>query len=65
MQQNLIFETAMAQKTIQQLTFKVPELEGLFPCFQAGDFAIVYGFPGLATVRGDLESDAGADPETT
>jgi RecA/RadA recombinase len=43
MQQNLIFETAMAQKTIQQLTFKVPELEGLFPCFQAGDFAIVYG----------------------
>jgi hypothetical protein len=43
MQQNLIFETATAQKTFQQLTFKVPEIDGLFPSFQAGDFAVFYG----------------------
>jgi RecA/RadA recombinase len=65
MQQNLLFETAMAKKTIQQLTFKVPELESLFPCFQAGDFAIVYGsesvtsFVSQLCVRAQLPAELG------
>jgi len=43
MQQKLILKSAMAQTTAARLTFNVPDIDGLFPGFKAGDFAVVYG----------------------
>jgi hypothetical protein len=43
MQQKLMLKEAKTQTTIKPLTFKVPDIDGLFPGFKAGDFAIVYG----------------------
>ena len=48
MQQKLILKSAMAQTTTTRLTFNVPDIDGLFPGFKAGDFAVVYG-PQLVT----------------
>ena len=42
MQQELILKTKLIQTTTL-LNFKVPEIDGLFPGFMSGDFAIVYG----------------------
>ncbi len=43
MQQTLILKSAMAQKTPARLTFNVPDIDGLFPGFKLGDFAVIYG----------------------
>jgi hypothetical protein len=43
MQQKLIVKAAMAQTTAKPFTFKVPDIDGLFPGFKAGDFAVLYG----------------------
>lgn len=62
--QNLIFETTVAQTTTQ-FTFKVPEIEGLFPEFQTGDFAVLYGsqsvtsFVSQLCVRAQLPTQQG------
>jgi hypothetical protein len=62
--QNLIFQTTLAQTTTQ-FTFKVPEIEGLFPEFQTGDFAVLYGsqsvtsFVSQLCVRAQLPTQQG------
>ncbi len=43
MQQKLIFKSAMTQTATTRLAFNVPDIDGLFPGFKAGDFAVVYG----------------------
>ena len=43
MQQKLILKAAVAQTTTKQFTFRVPEIDGIFPEFKSGDFAVVYG----------------------
>lgn len=45
-QQQLIFQTSTAQTTrtpAAKLAFNVPDIDGLFPGFKAGDFAVIYG----------------------
>jgi len=42
-QQKLIFRKQMAQKTPSRLTFNEPDIDGLFPGFKTGDFAVIYG----------------------
>ena len=48
MQQKLILKPSIAQTTTARLTFNMPDIDGLFPGFKAGDFAVVYG-PQLVT----------------
>ena len=43
MQQKLILKSAITQTTTKQFTFSVREIDGIFPEFKAGDFAVVYG----------------------
>jgi len=43
MQQELILKQSMTKTIASKLTFNNPELDGLFPGFKAGDFAVVYG----------------------
>ena len=43
MQQQLMLKPAIAQLTATKLTFNVPDIDGLFPGFKAGDFAAVLG----------------------
>ena len=43
MQQKLILKAAMAQTTTTRFTFNMPDIDGLFPGFKAGDFAAIYG----------------------
>jgi hypothetical protein len=41
--QTLVIQTPMQQTTSLRLTFNMPDLDEIFPAFQAGDFAIIYG----------------------
>ncbi|MCL4430680.1 MAG: hypothetical protein M1167_08005 [Chloroflexi bacterium] len=43
MQQKLLLKTELSQTTASLLTFKVPDIDGLFPGFKSGDFAVIYG----------------------
>jgi len=42
-QQKFIFKTELAQTTPSLLTFNIPDINGLFPGFRTGEFAVVYG----------------------
>ncbi len=44
-QQEFLFRTQRKQTNLSlpRLTFNVPDIDGLFPGFKAGDFAVVYG----------------------
>ncbi|MCW4001072.1 MAG: hypothetical protein NWE93_12615 [Candidatus Bathyarchaeota archaeon] len=44
-QQELLFRTRQIQKNsvLPRLTFNEPDIDGLFPGFKAGDFAVIYG----------------------
>ena len=43
MQQNLIMKPLMSQTLLTRFTFNIPDIDGLFPGFKAGDFAVLYG----------------------
>jgi len=46
MQQTLVFQTQLTQKTVRKtarFSVGVADIDGLFPGFKAGDFAIIYG----------------------
>jgi len=43
MQQKLILKSAIAQTTTKPFAFGVPSIDGPFPGFKAGDFAVIYG----------------------
>ncbi len=46
MQQTLIFQSQLTQKTankIARFSFGVADIDGIFPGFKAGDFAVIYG----------------------
>jgi hypothetical protein len=43
MQQKLIMKPSMMQSALTRFTFNIRDLDGLFPGFRAGDFAVIYG----------------------
>ncbi len=54
MQQKLILKKATAQTTITRFTFNVPDIDGLFPGFKAGDFAAIYGSQSVTSLVSQL-----------
>jgi len=52
--QKLLFQPANQQTTSLRLTFNMPDLDGLFPAFNAGDFAIIYGSPSVTSLLSQL-----------
>jgi RecA/RadA recombinase len=72
MQQTLVFQTQLAQRknTIKttRFSFNVADIDGLFPGFKAGDFAVVYGPRSVTSLISQLcvraqmdEKDGGLD----
>jgi hypothetical protein len=43
MQQKLIMKPSLFQALLTRFTFNIPDIDGLFPGFKAGDFAVLYG----------------------
>jgi hypothetical protein len=54
MQQKLLLKAAITQATSIPLTFNVPDIDGLFPGFKAGDFAVVYGPQSVTSLTSQL-----------
>ena len=54
MQQQLILKPAMAQLTPTKLAFNVPDVDGLFPGFKAGDFAAILGSEAVTSLMSRL-----------
>ncbi|XHH10434.1 MAG: hypothetical protein ACFCUE_07340 [Candidatus Bathyarchaeia archaeon] len=52
--QKLIFEPSMQQTTSLRLTFNIPDLDELFPAFQSGEFAIIYGSQSVTSLMSQL-----------
>jgi len=65
MQQKLIMKPSMSQTLLTRLTFNIPDIDGLFPGFKAGDFAVLYGpqslnsLTSLLCVRAQLPAQLG------
>ena len=65
MQQKLIMKPSMSQALLTRLTFNIPNIDGLFPGFKAGDFAVLYGpqslnsLTSLLCVRAQLPANLG------
>ncbi len=54
MQQKLMLKATITQTITKQFTFKVPEIEQIFPGFKAGDFAVVYGSQSVTSLMSEL-----------
>ena len=56
MQQKLILKSAITQTTTSTtpFAFNVPDIDGLFPGFKAGDFAVVYGPQSVTSLMSKL-----------
>ncbi|MGZ4850613.1 MAG: hypothetical protein ACXV2C_04455, partial [Candidatus Bathyarchaeia archaeon] len=65
MQQSLLIKPSMAQAVLRRLNFNIKDIDGLFPGFKAGDFAVIYGpqsvnsLASLLSVRAQLPSQLG------
>lgn len=65
MQQSLLIKPSMAQAFLTRLTFNIRDIDGLFPGFRAGDFAVLYGpqsvssLASLLCVRAQLPTQLG------
>ncbi len=65
MQQSLLIKPSMAQAILTRLTFNIQDIDGLFPGFKAGDFAVIYGpqsvnsLASLLSVRAQLPAKLG------
>jgi hypothetical protein len=65
MQQSLLIKTSMTQAVLTRLTFNIQDIDGLFPGFKAGDFAVIYGpqsvnsLASLLSVRSQLPTKLG------
>ncbi|TFH22389.1 hypothetical protein E4G67_04430, partial [Candidatus Bathyarchaeota archaeon] len=65
MQQSLLIKPSMAQAVLTWLTFNIRDIDGLFPGFRAGDFAVLYGphsvssLASLLCVRAQLPTQLG------
>jgi hypothetical protein len=65
MQQKLIMKPSMSQTLLTRFTFNIPDIDGLFPGFKAGDFAVLYGpqslnsLTSLLCVRAQLPTNLG------
>ncbi len=54
MQQKLILKSAITQTITKPFAFNVRDIDGLFPGFKAGDFAVVYGSQSVTSVVSKL-----------
>jgi len=54
MQQKLMFKAAITQSTAKPFTFNLPDIDGLFPGFKAGDFAVVFGTQSVTSLMSKL-----------
>jgi hypothetical protein len=54
MQQKLILKAPMAKVITTPLAFNEPDIDGLFPGFKAGDFALVYGPQSVTSLMSQL-----------
>jgi len=52
--QQLILKPAMAQPTTTKLAFNIPDIDGFFPGFKAGDFAAVFGPQAVTSLMSQL-----------
>ncbi len=52
--QKLILKPSMAQTTAARLAFNMPDIDGLFPGFKTGDFAVVYGHQSVTSIVAQL-----------
>ena len=52
--QQLILKPAMAQLATTKLAFNIPDIDGLFPGFKAGDFAAVFGPQAVTSLMSQL-----------
>ena len=65
MQQSLLIKPSMEQVVLNRLTFNIRDIDGLFPGFRAGDFAVLYGpqsvssLASLLCVRAQLPTQLG------
>jgi hypothetical protein len=65
MQQSLLIKPSMAQAVLTRLTFNIRDIDGLFPGFRTGDFAVLYGsqsvssLASLLCVRAQLPTQLG------
>jgi hypothetical protein len=65
MHQSLLITPSMAQAILTRLTFNIRDIDGLFPGFRAGDFAVLYGpqsvssLASLLCVRAQLPTQLG------
>jgi len=41
--QSLIIKPSISQALLTRFTFNIPDIDGIFPGFKAGDFAVLYG----------------------
>ncbi len=54
MQQKLILKAPMTKVITTPLAFNEPDIDGLFPGFKAGDFALVYGPQSVTSLMSQL-----------
>jgi hypothetical protein len=65
MQQKLIMKPSSSQALLTRFTFNISDIDGLFPGFKAGDFAVLYGpqslnsLTSLLCVRAQLPANLG------
>lgn len=65
MQQSLLIKPSMAQAVLTRLTFNIQDIDGLFPGFKGGDFAVIYGpqsissLASLLSIRAQLPTKLG------
>ena len=49
-----MFKAAITQSTAKPFTFNLPDIDGLFPGFKAGDFAVVFGTQSVTSLMSKL-----------
>ena len=54
LQQKLIMKPSMAQTVLTRFTFNIRDIDGLFPGFKAGDFAVLYGPQSVTSLTSKL-----------
>ena len=54
LQQKLIMKPSMSQTVLTRFTFNVRDIDGLFPGFRSGDFAVLYGPQSVTSLTSSL-----------
>jgi hypothetical protein len=54
LQQKLIMKPSMSQTVLKRFSFNVRDIDGLFPGFRSGDFAVLYGPQSVTSLTSSL-----------